>query len=320
MNALRIVFFGTPEFAEASLEAIHKSSPHQVVGVVTIPDKPAGRGLKVSESLVKKFALQMQVPILQPEKLKNETFISDLRKLQADIFIVIAFRILPQEVWAIPPKGTVNLHGSLLPQYRGAAPINRAVMNGEKRTGVTTFFINEHIDTGAVLMNENIEIFDDEDAGSLHDRMKVIGAGLLLKTLDAIAENNIRPLLQSEMNMKEPLHKAPKIFRSDCLIEWRNDAKFIYNQIRGLSPYPAAFTYLENAKGEKKSLKIFKVKISQEFRIEQGEILFTSNKQLLIGTNDNSLEIIELQVEGKRKMSVVDFLNGFDILEYKISN
>lgn len=315
MNSLRIVFMGTPEFAAASLAALHESSPHQVVGVVTVPDKPAGRGQKVLESAVKKYASQIQIPILQPEKLKNETFLDDLRHLNADVFVVIAFRMLPKEVWTIPPKGTINLHGSLLPQYRGAAPINRAVMNGERTTGVTTFFINEAIDTGALLLCEKIDIADDEDAGSLHDRMKEIGADVLLKTLDAVAKNTIQPVLQSEIKLNEPLKEAPKIFREDCVIDWNNSAEQIFNQIRGLSPYPAAFSYIENADKEQKTLKIFKTKIIPERILKPGAIL-VSDKRLFIGTNDAALELLELQMEGKKRMSAQDFLNGFDIAAF----
>lgn len=318
MNSLRIVFMGTPEFAVASLAAIHETSQHQVVGVVTVPDKPAGRGQKVLESAVKKYASQkMQIPILQPEKLKDETFIDKLRRLDADVFVVIAFRMLPKAVWTIPPRGTINLHGSLLPQYRGAAPINRVVMNGEKSTGVTTFFINETIDTGALLLREEISIADDEEAGALHDRMKEIGAILLLKTLDAVAKDAVQPILQSEIEPNEPLKEAPKIFREDCVINWNDSAENIFNQIRGLSPYPAAFAYLENADKEQKTLKIFKTKIMPDNALRPGEIAVVG-KRLFIGTNTATLELLEVQMEGKKRMSAQDFLNGFDITTFKM--
>ena len=237
-NKLRIVFMGTPEFAVSILDAIVKSN-HDVVGVVTVADKPAGRGQQLRESAVKIFAIDHDLPILQPEKLKDEQFLSDLKAFNADIFVVVAFRMLPEVVWAMPPKGTFNLHASLLPKYRGAAPINWAIMNGETETGVTTFFINQIIDTGSILAQEKISITENMTAGELHDQLMNVGAKLTVETLDKIESNSIQAIPQDE-ELAKILPHAPKIFKADCEIQWNQDATIIHNKIRGLSPYPAA--------------------------------------------------------------------------------
>lgn len=320
MTSLRIVFMGTPEFSVASLAAINEHSSHQVVGVVTIPDKPTGRGQKISESAVKKYAIEKNLPVLQPVKLKDTGFLEALSAFRADLFVVIAFRMLPKEVWSMPPKGTINLHGSLLPQYRGAAPINRAIMNGEQETGVTTFFINEQIDTGEILLSEKISISPDEDAGSLHDRMKEIGATLIVRTLDVIAQDHIIPISQTTLAHGELLREAPKIFRDDCLINWENPTQLIYNQIRGLSPYPTAFTVLKDKDGNSKNMKIYKTCVTtlEGRQLNPKELYVDTKNNLFIGGKDGLLELLEVQLEGKKRMKASELLNGFDINAFKI--
>ena len=243
---LRIVFMGTPEFAVATLGSLLMNE-FNVAGVVTAPDKPSGRGRKMSNSAVKKFAELSSLPVLQPGSLKDAGFISELKKFNADIFIVVAFRMLPEVVWKIPSIGTINLHASLLPNYRGAAPINHAIINGEKKTGVTTFFINEEMDMGNILLREEVQIFPFENAGDLHDRLKVLGARLVIKTLEDIAENRIMPLPQNQLIIPEgSLKPAPKIHPGNCIIDWDNDSYKIHNLIRGLSPSPGARSFFRN--------------------------------------------------------------------------
>ena len=250
----RIVFMGTPEFAVASLDALVKAG-FNIVAVVTAPDKPAGRGMKMNESAVKKYASDSGMNILQPEKLKNPEFIETLKKLDADLQIVVAFRMLPEVVWNMPSLGTVNVHASLLPQYRGAAPINWAIINGEKETGITTFKLQHEIDTGNILLQEKTPIGDNETAGELHDKLKIIGAQLLVKTVTGLADNSIQELPQSRLNSHEVsnLRHAPKIFTDTCRINWNNSISSVHNLIRGLSPFPGAFTTLRD-----KTLKIFR--------------------------------------------------------------
>lgn len=303
---MRVVFMGTPGFAVASLNEIHTNSHHEVVGVVTVPDKPAGRGQKINISDVKKYALEHNLPLLQPEKLKNEDFLNDLEALNADVFVVVAFRMLPKVVWAMPRKGTFNLHGSLLPQYRGAAPINWAVINGDTETGVTTFLIDEEIDTGNILLAEKISIGENDNVGEIHDQLMEIGAKLVVKTLDGLENNSLKPHPQDETI---ELKHAPKIFKDDCKIDWTQSMKDIHNKIRGLSPYPCAWTtygYDEKFK----SLKIYAGK-KTDLPIE-GTVLEIIRKKnnLYIHLNDGMYEILELQPEGKRKMSAKDFING----------
>jgi methionyl-tRNA formyltransferase len=306
-KALRIVFMGTPEFAVASLDALVKAGC-QIVGVITAPDKPAGRGMQLQQSAVKQYAVEKGLTVLQPEKLKSPSFIEELGSLKADLQIVVAFRMLPEIVWNMPPIGTVNVHGSLLPQYRGAAPINWAVINGEKETGVTTFKLKHEIDTGDILLQEPIPIGDDETAGSLHDRMKEIGAQLLVRTVEGLANGSLQEIPQSEIsNQKPEIKHAPKIFTETCRINWNKPVDDIYNMIRGLSPYPAAFTDLNG-----KKLKIYSS--SKEKRaIEKipGEWETDKSTFLRFAGKDGLISIKELQLEGKKKMSVQEFLRGY---------
>lgn len=300
---LRIVFMGTPEFAVPSLEILLLNGCN-VVGVITAPDKPGGRGLELQQSAVKKFSLQHHLKILQPEKLKDPLFVEELKSLQPDLQIVVAFRMLPEIVWQLPRIGTFNLHGSLLPQYRGAAPINRAIINGETETGVTTFFLQHEIDTGKIIFQEKIPIGDNETAGELYDRMKHIGAELVLKTVQAIEAGSYP---QTEQNNMAGLKKAPKIFTDDCLIQWNNDVTSIFNQIRGLSPYPSAFTLLQ-----KKTLKIFSAnKIRTPHQHRAGEISTDGKTYLRFAAADGYIDVTELQLEGKKRMKTEEFLRGF---------
>jgi methionyl-tRNA formyltransferase len=270
---------------------------------------------------VKKYATEHQISILQPEKLKDPVFLRQLELWQADVFVVVAFRMLPAEVWTMPPLKTINLHGSLLPQYRGAAPINRAIINGETKTGITTFLIDQTIDSGKILFSETMNIADDENAGSLHDRMKVIGAKLVVKTLDAIAQGKINPLPQEVSVSDEPLKKAPKIHQEDCAIDWHLSALDIFNQIRGLSPYPTAFVSLKNDTGILRTLKIYKAKISNQNFEENnpGKILISENKkQCFIAAKDAWIELLEIQIDGKKRMNADNFLRGFDLSTHKM--
>ena len=241
---LRIVFMGTPEFAVESLKALVENQ-FNVVGVITAPDRPAGRGQKLKQSAVKEYALSVDLPVLQPEKLKNPGFIDELKALKADLQIIVAFRMLPEIVWNMPPMGSLNLHGSLLPQYRGAAPINWAVINGDKKTGVSTFFLQHEIDTGNIIMQEELPIEADDTAGSVHDKMMVLGSEVVVNTVNAIIAGKVKPIPQDEMTEEQPLKPAPKIFKDDCKIDWQQEAEPIRNKIRGLSPYPTAWTELK---------------------------------------------------------------------------
>ncbi|HEV8083800.1 MAG TPA: methionyl-tRNA formyltransferase [Chitinophagaceae bacterium] len=310
MKDLRIIFMGTPDFAVPSLKKLLENGCN-VVAVITAPDKPAGRGLKISESDVKKLALAKNLKILQPEKLKRPDFISELQSLNADLQIVVAFRMLPEVVWNMPPMGTINLHGSLLPQYRGAAPINWAIINGEKKTGITTFKLKHEIDTGDILMKKEIEIGETETAGELYDRMKEIGAGLLLKTIQNLAENKLQEIPQATIKSspaeKMPLQHAPKISNETCEINWKKNTDEIYNLVRGLSPYPAAFTFLKG-----KKLKIFRAeKQKTEVIKSPGELVSDFKTFLKFVCNDGFISMKELQLEGKKKMDVEDFLRGW---------
>ena len=299
---LSIVFMGTPEFAVASLSKLIDEGCN-IVGVITAPDKPAGRGMELQQSAVKKYAVEKGLHILQPEKLKNPEFIDQLKSLQADLQIVVAFRMLPEIVWNMPPMGTLNLHGSLLPQYRGAAPINWAIINGEAYTGVTTFKLKHEIDTGDILLNERIMIEDQETAGTLHDKMKEIGADVLFNTVVGLAEESITEKPQDNFNIKH----APKIFTETCKIDWNNAAFDINNLIRGLSPYPAAFTHLDE-----KKLKIFAATIEKISPISNVGNYETDGKQFLkFACNDGYINITDLQLEGKKRMQVEDFLRGY---------
>lgn len=297
---------GTPEFAAICLDRIIESE-HQVVGVVTVPDKPAGRGQKLTQSAVAKLAIEKNIPLLQPEKLRNPEFIENLKKLDADAFVVVAFRMLPKDVWQIPEKGTFNLHASLLPQYRGAAPINWAIINGETETGVTTFLIDEKIDTGNILLKETTPITDEDNVGTLHDRLAEIGKELIIKTLDGLEKNELTP--QPQENPTE-LKSAYKIFKEDCQIDWTEPLIQIHNKIRGLSPYPAAWTFIQKDE-EIKSMKIFKghFEYATTSESEWNKIEFIQN-QIRITLKEGYYFLDELQPEGKKRMNSKDFING----------
>ncbi|MFS4430278.1 methionyl-tRNA formyltransferase [Chryseobacterium sp. S90] len=306
MKSLKVVFLGTPEFAKTSLEAIHQSH-HQVVGVVTVADKASGRGQKIHQSPVKVYAEENNIPVFQPEKLRNPEFLEELRKLDADVFVVVAFRMMPKVLFEMPKMGTFNLHASLLPDYRGAAPINYAVINGEEKSGATTFFINEKIDEGNILLQQEIEILPDENAGSLHDRLMEMGSKLVVKTLDGLAENSIEEKPQPQV---EHPKNAYKIFKEDTRIKWDQSSKTIHQFILGMSPYPAAFTTLK-IENEEKGLKIFGGKFELSDHGKPVGTLDISKNEFKIYTQDGIYYPLELQLEGKKRMTVKDFLNGF---------
>lgn len=300
----RIVFMGTPEFAVTSLDALCESG-FNVVAVVTAPDKPAGRGMKATESAVKKYALSRGLPVLQPEKLKSPEFLDALRALQADIQVVVAFRMLPEQVWNMPPMGSINIHGSLLPQYRGAAPINWAIINGEKETGVTSFQLQHEIDTGGMLLQEKIPIGENDNAGEVHDRMKAVGAQLLVKTLRGIFEGHLQPIPQPTLPADQLRH-APKIHTDTCRIDFTRTCGDVHNLIRGLSPYPGAFTRLGD-----KVLKIFRGHpVISQVKEKPGTVVSDNKKFLRIACADGYYEAEEIQLEGKRRMDVGEFLRG----------
>ena len=307
-NKPRIVFMGTPEFAVASLEALVKAG-YPIVGVITAADKPAGRGMQLTESAVKKYALQAGLKILQPEKLKNPEFLDTLRGLNADLQIVVAFRMLPESVWNMPPMGTVNLHGSLLPQYRGAAPINWAVINGEERTGVTTFKLQHAIDTGDILLQESFPIGEKETAGEVHDRMKEIGACLLVRTVEGLAAGTLKEVPQENAGLttNAALRSAPKIFTETCRIDWNRPATEVYNLIRGLSPFPGAFTHLDG-----KLLKIYRAEKETGIpAVPAGHYSTDKKTWLKFACPDGAISLKEIQLEGKKKMGIEDFLRGY---------
>ncbi len=304
ISDLRIVFLGTPDFAVASLEALIEAGCN-IVGVVTSPDKLAGRGMKLTESAVKKYAVEKGLTILQPEKLKNPAFIDELKNLKADIQIVVAFRMLPEIVWNMPLLGTINVHGSLLPQYRGAAPINWAVINGENQTGVTTFKLQHEIDTGDILMQTEIPISENENAGELHDKMMLIGANTLVKTLKGLLDGSVQPTNQNDSIV---INRAPKIFTETCKIDWHKSIETVYNHIRGLSPYPAAFTFING-----KKLKIFS-SLKENGDIannEVGEFVTDYKTFLKFNCTDGYIVVTDLQLEGKKRMKTEEFLRGF---------
>ncbi|PWN63152.1 methionyl-tRNA formyltransferase [Chryseobacterium oncorhynchi] len=306
MKSLKVVFLGTPEFAKTSLEAIHQSH-HNVVGVVTVADKASGRGQKINQSAVKVYAAENNIPVFQPEKLRNPEFLEELRKLDADVFVVVAFRMMPKVLFEMPKMGTFNLHASLLPDYRGAAPINYAVINGEEKTGATTFFINEKIDEGNILLQNELEILLDENAGSLHDRLMEMGSELVVKTLDGLAENAIEERPQPQV---EHPKNAYKIFKEDTKINWDAPSKTVHQFILGMSPYPAAFTTLKIGE-EQKGLKIFDGKFEISNHGKHSGTLEISKNEFKIYTEDGIYYPQELQLEGKKRMNVKDFLNGF---------
>lgn len=307
---LRIVFMGTPEFAVGSLKTLIENG-YNVVGVVTAPDRPSGRGQKLHQSDVKQFATSCGLPVLQPEKLKDENFLRELKSLRADIQIVVAFRMLPEVVWKMSPMGTFNLHGSLLPHYRGAAPLNWAIINGDQETGVTTFLLKQEIDTGNILFQEKVQIGSEETIGELHDSLMVIGAKLVLKTVDALADGAVIPLPQNSLIIDPDRLQAPKIFKESCMIDWGKSGTIINNLIRGLSPYPAAWTNFHSS-GSEIGVKIFKASIEQvSHQCKPGEILSDNKKYLKIACADGFLHIIDLQLAGKKRMGIAEFLRGF---------
>ena len=309
-----IVFMGTPAFAVASLDALVKAG-FTIKAVVTAPDKPAGRGLLLQESAVKKYAVENNLPVLQPVKLKDPAFISALAALNANVFVVVAFRMLPEIVWNMPPMGTINVHGSLLPSYRGAAPINWAVINGEKETGVTTFKLKAAIDTGNILLQDKLPISEADTAGTIHDKMMVLGANLLVTTLHGIINHTLVEKDQDAIINNDPnlLKHAPKIFTETCTIDWNNDAESIFNLIRGLSPFPGALTKLDD--------KIFKIFAAQKeicsHQISVGSVLTDNKTYLKFACADGYLHILDLQLEGKKRMQVADFLRGYTIKSAK---
>ncbi|GAB4249590.1 MAG: methionyl-tRNA formyltransferase [Vicingaceae bacterium] len=312
---MKIVFMGTPDFAVKSLDALVENNYH-IVGVVTAPDKPAGRGQKVHQSAVKKYALSKGLPVLQPVNLKAPEFINALKSLNADLQIVVAFRMLPEIVWKMPKLGTFNLHASLLPKYRGAAPINWAIINGEKETGVTTFFLQHQIDTGNIILQEKIKIEPNDTAGTLHDKLMNLGAEIVVKTVQLIEAGNYKTQPQNEQLACD----APKIFKNDCKINWNKSTEEIYNFIRGLSPYPTAWTSIKNKEtGKLLNLKIFfaeKMSCTHEHNI--GDII-KENKSFKIAVKKGYIYPTDLQAEGKKRLNVRDFLNGFKIEDYVIN-
>ncbi len=314
---LRIVYMGTPEFAVESLRALVEGG-YNVVGVVTMPDKPVGRhGSVLQPSPVKQYAVEHGLPVLQPERLKDETFVEQLRAWRADLQIVVAFRMLPEVVWAMPPMGTFNLHASLLPQYRGAAPINWAVINGETETGITTFFLQHEIDTGRIIQQVRVPIADDDCVGDVHDRLMMLGGRLVTETVDNILAGNVHPIDQSELfQTEQELKPAPKIFRETCRIDWQQPTKRVYDFVRGLSPYPAAWTLLQQPDAQPQSLKIYRATYTPSAATQPAGTLQTDGRTYLrCACADGWLDILELQLAGKRRMPVADFLRGSHITE-----
>ncbi len=299
---MKIVFFGTPDFAIPSLKILHESE-HEIVGVVTAPDKPRGRGRRLSPTPIKQFAVKNGIKVLTPEKLKDAQLVDELNSLQADLFVVVAFRILPENVYTIPTKGSFNLHGSLLPKYRGAAPIQWAIINGEKETGITTFFLEKKVDTGNIILKEKIKIDDSDNLGTLHDKMSLAGAELVLKTVNLIDQNKVE-LIPQDDTVATP---APKITKEICNIDWNKSAVEIHNLVRGLSPYPGAFFIHEG-----KTFKVFESAISETTNLEPGEISQSKN-EIAIGTATTALRILNIQPEGRKRMSVQDFLRGYSL-------
>ena len=306
MQDLRIIFMGTPDFAVPTLQTLVENN-YNVVAVITAPDKPAGRGLKLAQSPVKEYAVSQQIPVLQPTNLKAESFLEELRSYQANLQIIVAFRMLPEVVWAMPALGTFNIHGSLLPQYRGAAPINWALINGETETGVTSFFLRHQIDTGDMLLQDRIPITEDDDFGTVYEKLKHVGAALALKTVRAIEADNVTPQPQP---MSHALKEAPKIFKENCEINWHQPAAQVRNFIRGLSPYPTAWTKLDD-----KILKVFKAELVPNSQNNAAPGTFTSDGKtyLHVATANGTLSLTDLQLEGKKRMGVDEFLRGYRV-------
>lgn len=315
-KSLRIVYMGTPEFAVESLRCLVEGG-YNVVGVITMPDKPAGRGHKIQFSPVKQYALDHNLPLLQPEKLKDETFIEALRAWKADLQIVVAFRMLPEAVWNMPRFGTFNLHASLLPQYRGAAPINWAVMNGDTETGITTFFLKHEIDTGEVIQQVKVPIADTDDVGTIHDKLMMLGGKLVVETVDAIIDGTVKSIPQEEMAVVGELRPAPKIFKDTCRISWQKPVKHIYDHIRGLSPYPAAWTELLQPGVEAPlPVKIFQTeKINRPHQLPAGSIVTDGKTYLHVAASDGFVGILSLQLPGKKRLHIDELLRGFKITQ-----
>ena len=314
---MRVVFMGTPDFAVATFDAIYHSQ-HEIVGVVTTPDKPAGRGLQIQSSEVKKYAVENKIPVLQPLKLKDPEFIEALKQWHADIFVVVAFRMLPFEVYTIPSKGTFNVHASLLPLYRGAAPIHWAIMNGETKTGVTTFFLNNEIDCGDIILQCETDILPNETTGELYNRLKIIGAEAALETLSLIEKGSFTSLPQPRME-DAAVKLAPKIHKEDMVIDWNLPANAIINKIRGLSPYPGAVTFLKKNDGTRTAIKIFEAVITPEKSTEKIGSIDTDNKKFFyISSKDFKISLLSLQIEGKKRLKIDSFLQGHSLNNYTI--
>jgi methionyl-tRNA formyltransferase len=313
MNDLKLVFMGTPEFAATSLRAL-VSNGFNIAAVVTAPDKPSGRGRKLTMSPVKEFALQNSLPILQPLNLKDPGFIEDLKNKEADLFAVVAFRMLPAAVWKLPSKGTINLHASLLPQYRGAAPINHAIINGETVTGLTTFLIDDQIDTGIILLREEVPILPHENAGDLHDKLMHTGAALLIRTIWGVAGNTLKPVPQDQLTLPgEVLRTAPKINPDFCIIDWNNKPGTINDFIRGLSPYPCARTTISDGKSSF-MLKIFEAApVTAAHKFEPGKVFSDGKNYIRVSCMDGFIDLRSIQPEGKKRMTAAEFLRGFRI-------
>ncbi len=318
---MRIIFYGTPEIAAYSLRYLYEKG-HNIIAVVTNPDKPAGRGMKLRPSPVKQTALELGLPVLQPKSLKDPEFAKQIRELAPDLQLVLAFKILPRQIWEIPPEGTINLHTSYLPNYRGAAPINWVIINGEQYTGVTTFFINDNVDTGNIILREKVEILPDETAGELHDKLMVKGAELLDRTVKLIEQGNVRPIPQEElMDGIRELKTAPKLTKQDCKINWDNDVVRVYNFIRGLSPYPAAWTNFFDTKKDKtlEHVKIFKSTYEkQDHSLAPGTIVTDNENHLKIAAQNGFINVENLQLPGKKPVNIKEFLNGYDAKALKI--
>jgi methionyl-tRNA formyltransferase len=318
-SSLSIVYMGTPEFAVAPLRALLEAG-YRVVGVVTSPDKPAGRGMKLQASPVKQFAVERGLPVLQPEKLKDEAFLDALRTWKADLQLVVAFRMLPEVVWSMPPMGTFNLHASLLPQYRGAAPIHWAVMNGETQTGVTTFMLQQTIDTGDVLLQEALPIGPSENTGSVHDRLMNLGADVVVRTVDALLNKEVQARPQHEWKLSElQLKSAPKLFKDNTCVDWSRDGKSLYNFIRGLSPFPTAWSTLVPKQSEEEEpivVKVFEAAfLVDEHTLSPGTLVTDHKKWLHVAVNDGFLSLLRLQSAGRKQLSVEEWLRGFPAIE-----
>lgn len=308
---MKIIFLGTPDFAVPSLDILIKNG-YEVVGVITAPDKPAGRGQKLNISAIKQYALDHNLKVLQPVKLSDPDFLNEVRSLNADLQIVVAFRMMPEVLWSMPKFGTFNLHGSLLPQYRGAAPINRAVMNGERKTGVTTFFLRHEIDTGNIVFRQEIPIGENESAGELHDRMMIVGSELVLKTVKALEEGNIVSHVQSEfVEEGEVLMSAPKIFKDDCKLDCSRSVADLHNQVRGLSPFPGAFVDIEKEDGSVFPLKIYKSLPEPAGTVLTHELISDGKSSLKLSAADGFLHLLEVQIPGKKRMKADELLRGF---------